>query len=193
MNMIHEHRAQRANNILRRVFKITGLTTFLGGFLILAAFSPTVQAGQSITLSWNRSTDPIIAGYNVYYGRASGTCTNELFAGTATNAIISGLIPGVTYYFAATAYSSSGLESPLSGRVLYTMPILPGIQLSVTATRQFILTMASPVGHAYDIQATQDFITWTVIGTVTVGTNGILYFTDTNAANFSKRFYRTRG
>ena len=193
MNIIHEHKSQRANNTLRRLFKIPGLTKLLGGFLILAALSPSVRAGQNVTLSWNRSADPIVAGYNVYYGRASGTCTNELFAGTVTNAIISGLIPGITYYFAATAYSSSGLESQLSGRALYTVPILPGIQISITPTRQFILTENGPVGHTYDIQATQDFITWTVIGTVMVGTNGSLSFIDTNAASFSKRFYRTRG
>ena len=193
MNIIHERRAQRANNILRRLFKITGLTKLLGSFLILAAFSPTVQAGPSVTLAWNRSTNAIVAGYNVYYGGASGDYTNEISAGNATKATISGLIPGTTYYFAATAYASSGLESAFSGEVSYTVPILPGVQLRITPTRQFILTVTGPVGHTYDIQATQDFITWTVIGTVTVGTNGTLNFTDTNAAGFSKRFYRTQG
>ena len=69
----------------------------------------------------------------------------------------------------------------------------PAVQFSVTPTRQFILTVTGPVGHTYDIQATQDFITWTVIGTVTVGASGSLNFTDTNAASFSRRFYRTRG
>ena len=53
--------------------------------------------------------------------------------------------------------------------------------------------MTGPVGHTYEIQATQDFKTWTVIGTVTVGTNGSFIFTDTNAASFSRRFYRTHG
>ena len=53
--------------------------------------------------------------------------------------------------------------------------------------------MTGPIGHTYDILATQDFVTWTVIGTVTVGASGSLDFTDTNAASFSKRFYRTRG
>jgi hypothetical protein len=193
MSIIYEHRAQRANNILRRLFKISGLTKLLGGFLILAALSPTVQAGQSVTLSWNRSTNSTVVGYNVYYGEASGACTNAISAGIATNATISGLVQGTTYYFAATAYASSGLESPLSGRVLYTMPILPGIQLSITPTRQFILTMNGPAGHMYDIQATQDFITWTIIGTATVGTNGTINFTDTNAPSISRRFYRTQG
>jgi hypothetical protein len=107
---------------------------------------------------------------------------------------IPNLVIGATYYFAATTYSTAGAESALSGEVAYTVPMpVSGLQLGVTPTKQFILTMTGPVGHIYDLQATQDFITWTVIGTVTVGTNGLFTFTDTNAASFSKRFYRTRG
>ena len=58
---------------------------------------------------------------------------------------------------------------------------------------QFALTLTGTVGHTYNIQATQDFQTWTIIGTVTVGASGTLNFTDTNAASFSRRFYRTQG
>jgi hypothetical protein len=193
MNIIHERRAQRANDFLRRPFKITGLTKFLGGLLILAALSTTVQAAGSVTLAWNQSSDTNVAGYNVYYGGASGAYNNEVSAGNATNATISGLVQGTTYYFVATTYTSSGLESPFSSEVSYTVPILPGVQLRVTPAKQFILTVNGPVGHTYNIQATQDFITWTVIGTVTVGASGSLNFTDTNAASFSRRFYRTQG
>ena len=193
MSIFHERRAQRANGILRWPFIITGLTKFLGGLLILAALSTIVQAGQSVTLAWNASTDPSVAGYNVYYGGASGTYTNEISVGNVTNATISGLVQGTTYYFAATTYASSGVESPFSSEVSYTVPILAGVQFRVTPTRQFILTVTGPIGHTYDIQATQDFITWTVIGTVTVGASGSSSFTDTNAASFSRRFYRTQG
>jgi hypothetical protein len=182
-----------AGDTVRWPFKITGLTKFLGVLLILAALSTTVQAGQSVTLAWNRSTDPIVAGYKIYYGGTSGTYTNMVNAGNATNATISGLVQGRTYYFAATTYSSLGVESSFSSEASYTVPILAGVQLLITPTRQFILTVTGPVGHTYDILATQDFKTWTVIGTRTVGTNGSLNFTDTNAPSFSKRFYRTRG
>ena len=182
-----------ADDAVRWPFKITGLTKFLGGLLILAALSTTVQAGQSVTLAWNRSTDPIVAGYNIHYGGTSGTYTNMVNAGSATNATISGLIPGTTYYFAAQTYSSLGVESLFSSEVSYTVPIPAGVQLRVTPARQFVLTVTGPIGHKYDIQATQDFKTWTVIGTATVGTNGSLNFTDTNAAKYSRRFYRTRG
>jgi hypothetical protein len=193
MNIIHERRAQRASDVWGRSFKTTGLMRLLGRLLTLAVLGITVQAGQGVTLAWNPSTDPTVVGYNIYYGGASGSYTNMINAGNATTATISGLIPGTTYYLAATTYNSSSIESPFSSEVSYTVPILPGVQFRVTPTRQFILTVTGPVGHTYDIQATQDFKTWTVIGTVTVGAGGSLDFTDTNAASFSKRFYRARG
>jgi len=193
MSIFHERRAQRANDVLRRPFKITGLTKFLGGLLILTALITSVQAAGSVTLAWNRSSDTNVAGYNIYYGGASGAYTNEISVGNATNATISGLVQGTVYYFAATTYAASGMESPFSSEVSYTVPILPGVQLRVKPTRQFTLTVTGTIGHTYNIQATQDFKTWTVIGTVTVGVSGSVNFTDTNAASFSRRFYRTRG
>ena len=133
-------------------------------------------------------------GYNLYYGGASGTYTNVLNAGNVTNATVSGLIQGTTYYFTATTYNSSGVQSPFSNEVAYTVTTNAStMQLRVTPTRQFILTVTGPVGHTYNIQASQDLITWTIIGTLTMGASGSSSFTDTNAASFSRRFYRTQG
>jgi len=158
------------------------------------ALSATVPPGQSVTLSWNPSSDPIVVGYKIYYGGASGNYTNMLSAGNATNITVSGLVEGDTYYFAATSYDSSGVQSPFSNEVAYTLTTnAPLVQLRVTPTLQFILTVTGPVGHTYDILATSDCITWTVIGTVTVGTNGSVDFIDTNAASFPLRLYYTRG
>ena len=74
-------------------------------------------------LAWNASTDPNVAGYNIYYGGASGVYTNEISAGNATNVTISGLVPGTTYYFAATTYDAVGMESPFSSEVSYLVPL----------------------------------------------------------------------
>ena len=93
----------------RRLLFGSFLPGVLVGLMQLSAFA----AGR-VTLAWNPSTDPLVVGYNVYYGGASGAYTNEISAGNATNVIISGLVEGATYYFAATAYSSSGLESLFS-------------------------------------------------------------------------------
>ena len=37
---------------------------------------------------------------------------------------ISGLVPGATYYFAATTYNAAGLESPFSSEVSYLVPLM---------------------------------------------------------------------
>ncbi len=160
--------------------------------MIFAACLMSVEAGTSVTLAWNQSTNPIVAGYNIYYGGASGTYTNKTSAGPVTSLTISNLVNGTTYYFAATTYSAAGAESAFSSEVAYTVPTPPpGVQLLVTPAHQFVLTVTGLAGHTYDIQATQDLKTWTVIGTVTLGVSGSLNFTDTNAAGFSKRFFRS--
>ena len=81
-----------------------------------------IRAAASVTLAWNASTDPIVVGYNIYYGSATGVYTNEVNCGNVTNFTISGLVSGVTYHFVATTYSSSGLESPFSNECVYTVP-----------------------------------------------------------------------
>jgi len=98
----------------------------LGSFffsVLFAVMQLSAFATGSVTLAWNASTDPNAAGYNVYYGGASGTYTNEICAGNATNATISGLVEGTTYYFATTCYSASGTDSPFSSEVSYLVPM----------------------------------------------------------------------
>jgi hypothetical protein len=84
---------------------------------------PALATTASVTLAWNSSTDPTIAGYNIYYGGASHTYTNMIPVGEATEVTISGLIQGTTYYFAATTYSASGLESQFSSELAYLVPV----------------------------------------------------------------------
>jgi hypothetical protein len=126
MCFYYEGRARRANDIWRRLFKITGLTKFPGGLLSLTALSTTVQAG-SVSLAWNASTTPFVAGYKTYYGTASGAYTASVNADANLTATVTGLTPGVVYYFAATAYDSNGVESVFSNELTNRLPILPAI------------------------------------------------------------------
>ena len=102
-----------------------------------------------------------------------------------------GLAGGVACFFAVTAYGTNGLESSFSNESSF-VPGTPIVQIRAAPAGQFVLTVSGLVGHMYEILATQTFTDWTVIGTVTLGAGGSLDFTDTNAASFSKRFYRTR-
>jgi len=88
--------------------------------LIFVHFQALTAA--TVTLAWNPSTDPTVAGYNIYYGGAHGVYTNEVTVGAATSATLSGLVPGTTYYIAATTYSAAGLESSLSSELVYLVP-----------------------------------------------------------------------
>lgn len=101
----------------------------------LAVFAPLfVSAQGSVELSWDPSTDTNAVGYNIYYGVSSAGYTSKISAGSATSLEISGLKEGQTYYFAATAYDSSGNESEFSNQTSYSVPstVLPlaGLQSS---------------------------------------------------------------
>jgi hypothetical protein len=99
------------------------------GPLLLLLFSlvvPRVLA-TNVTLAWDPSSDPTVVGYNLYCGDASHSYTNLLDAGNATAATWSNLVPGVTYYFAATTYTLAGLESDFSTETSFTVPAVnPG-------------------------------------------------------------------
>jgi fibronectin type III domain protein len=172
--------------------RIMGLTRVLGGIMFFALLHNPVQAGRSVTFAWDRNFETNIADYRIYYGGASRTYTNMVSTGSATSVTIGNLAEGVTYYFAATAYSILGRESDFSDEIGYLVPMAAVVRVRVAPAGQTLLTVTGPIGGTYDIQASQDLKTWTSIGTVTVGTGGVLNFADTNAAAFSKRFYRTR-
>ena len=198
MPQIPKHIDDRARSTPCVSSRILGLKKILGGILFLMVLQNPIQtfgangaAGQSVTLTWSPSTDSNVAGYKIYYGVASGIYTNSINVGNATNATISGLAAGVTYYFAATTYDTFGQESGYSNEALYTVPI--GLNIRAASARQIVLTVSGLVGHTYEILATakSDFMTWIVIGTVTVGAGGSVDFTDPNAANYPARLYRT--
>ncbi len=80
------------------------------------AVTATVPS-TSVTLAWDPSTGADVAGYKVHYGTTSGTYDRVVDAGNVTTFTVTGLQPGITHYFAATAYSSAGMESGYSNEV----------------------------------------------------------------------------
>ena len=96
------------------------------GSILLAAtilgFSSNASA-SNVTLAWDPSSDPTVAGYNIYIGGSSHNYTNVVDAGHSNSITISNLVPGSTYYFAATTYTLAGLESDYSTEAAYTVPV----------------------------------------------------------------------
>ena len=89
----------------------------------LNLFSPVFLSAQgSVDILWQPSPDTNVIGYNLYYGTSSRGYTNEISLGNTTSATISGLVGGVTYYFAATSYDATGDESDFSNEISYNIP-----------------------------------------------------------------------
>ncbi len=82
-------------------------------------------AGQA-ALTWNASTDPSVAGYNIYFGNASRSYSGKLNAGKSTSYMVPNLTGGATYYFAVTAYNSAGIESSFSNEASVIIPLPVG-------------------------------------------------------------------
>lgn len=175
--------------------KLKGIAaTYLLAFQLFIPETANAEGltGQyQVTLAWNASPSPEVVAYRVHFGTTSGNYTGNLLVGNVTKSTVPGLENGVTYYFAISAISSTGEESEVSNEVSF----LPGLHttgLGAAATGERVLTIRGRIGQRYDIEATEDLITWTVISTVTMGDGGSMRFSDPDAANHPKRFYRTR-
>jgi hypothetical protein len=98
---------------------VAGLLILL--FIILSMLVPSAHAAD-VTVAWDPNPEPDVAGYKIYYGTSPGSYTASVNAGNITSLAISGLQAGLTYYFAAVAYDSSGNESGFSNEITYAMP-----------------------------------------------------------------------
>jgi hypothetical protein len=72
-----------------------------------------------VSLLWDQNTEPDLAGYKVYYGLSSRNYDSSFDVGNQTTCTLTDLEPGTTYYIAATAYNTQGLESDFSNEVTF--------------------------------------------------------------------------
>lgn len=77
----------------------------------------------NVTLAWDASPSTNVTGYNVYYGLTSKNYTSLFDAGNNLNYTITNLTRGMTYYFAVTAHTITGVESVYSDEINYMIPV----------------------------------------------------------------------
>ena len=214
------------SNSVRKVTSSAYLS--MGTTNILSACLPTMPKTKA-ALVWCPSPDTNVTGYYVYYGSRTnlipgwtpdiydtnqlpcpgvivqhGTnwcrCyTNRVDAGTNLTAVVSNLVPSLTYYFAATAHNDVGLESDFSGEVSLTVPpIIPP-----KPPTNVVLTIVAIGGGQMKLQAKvcpstlttllyQNALLqpWNILATnVLADTYGNLIYIDPPTTN-SMRFYR---
>jgi hypothetical protein len=143
-------------------------------FLILGSsilFAPENVYATQITLAWDQSDGA--TGYKIYSGVTTNSYSWVVDVGNVTNYTTANLTDGYTYYFAATAYDASGLESDYSAEVSYAANAVPCSYSISPLSASF-----GAVGGTGTIAVTtQNGCAWTAASgvnwvTITSGTNG---------------------
>jgi len=101
-------------------------------FALLIAHTCFVNTGQSslgiaddarVRFTWRSNSEPNLAGYRLYVGTVPGNYVGFVNAGRASSFELTGLVRGMTYYFALTAYDTAGLESGFSPELTRQIPM----------------------------------------------------------------------
>jgi len=118
-------------NIMHTSFIKTS-TLMIGGLILILSWQTAALAGNAI-LTWDANTESNLAGYKVYYGTSSRNYGAPIDVGNQTTYTVSGL-NGQTYYFAVTAYNTSGTESGYSAEVSKSFPnTIPPVLSAISA------------------------------------------------------------
>jgi hypothetical protein len=140
------------------ILVLSGLVTLL--FVIVSLLVPVAHAGE-VTVAWDPNPEPEVAGYKIYFGTTPGSYTVSANAGNITSMVISGLEAGLTYYFAAVAYDSSGNESGFSNEISYVVPAAASADSSPSGSSSgsgcFIATAAFGSYQAPEVILLQKF------------------------------------
>ncbi|WP_136526869.1 Ig-like domain-containing protein [Geomonas ferrireducens] len=127
---------------------------------ILLIVAPATSLATDVSLAWDPSPDPDLAGYRIYYQANSVAVPFQgtgAFEGNApvdgrnsTTATISGLDPANSYYFAVTAYNSSGAESVYSNIVSVPETLPPTVSITSPANNDAVSGTVSVTASATD-------------------------------------------
>lgn len=135
------------------------------------------------TLAWDPSPTPTVVGYRLYQKDNAGH-SYSVIGTTSGTTLSSQILDGVTYTWMVTAYTASGLESDPSNEVSYTAR--PQVRIEGHTITIFMVE-----GLQYEIQYTNDFLTWSVLRTEFItGAPRDQSFVDPSLDNH--RFYRVK-
>ncbi len=148
--------------------------------------------GAEVKLAWTPNSETNLAGYKIYYGTASRDYTTIIDVGNpeaVDNQIIvtlSGFSPGITYYYAATAYDEDSFESDYSDEAVWICPLEIGptandivLSLDEDTVANGQLEGASQCGLSLHYEIVNNSLHGTV-SLLNAGTGEFIYNPDTN-------------
>jgi len=96
---------------------------FLALSVSAASYLVPKVSPREVGLAWDPSPSLEVSGYNIYVGVLPRSYTNIVKFGNVTSCVISNLVPGVRYFFTATAYDAQGNESEWCNEVYWLVPM----------------------------------------------------------------------
>jgi len=93
----------------------------------LAYPANAIAQTQNLNLVWDATTSPGVSGYYVYVGTASGNYNvlSQAMVPVGQTAYVFQATPGVKYFFAVSAFTTSGLEGSKSIEIVGGIPSFP--------------------------------------------------------------------
>lgn len=104
--------------ICMKMTKIIKTIVLIISIVFLADFA----YAESVRISWDSNSESDLEGYVVYYGTVSHSYTQSIDVGLTTDVDITDLSAETAYFFAVTAYDTSGNESDYSEEVSVYIP-----------------------------------------------------------------------
>ena len=175
----------------------TSKTLSRAGLLLLGLATLQTARAFEATLEWDANSEENVAGYRVYVGTQSREYSVTLDAGNQTQKRVLSLEAGQMYFFAVTAYTADGLESPFSDEVSYTVAIdntnVVLVPLTVTRSRvtsAITISFNTQASQSCYVQASTDLQLWQTVCTNVAVLDGLFEWTDAAAPGLPRRFYR---
>jgi len=148
----------------------------------LSPSSPTQLFFIGHTLSWNATTTNIdgtpledLEGYKVYSGTESKKYKVSYDVKNVTTYDIDGLIDWHTYYFAVTAYDTSGNESPYSEEIYFKkIPSQHTLTINKGGTYKGVVT-SSPEGVNCGSDCDEVYYSGTVVRLIAIPDTGYFF------------------
>jgi Fibronectin type III domain len=116
------------------IFRATFLTRLAVIVIVLALAWTRVSESATLTLAWDQSTDPNVAGYVLSWGTQSGVYGSQANVGNQSLVQVGGLADGTNYYFVVSAYNAAGQLSLPSAEVSGPTPMTATNAPSVSCT-----------------------------------------------------------
>ena len=162
---------------------------FLVTFAIVLFLSSHPAYSAKLTLAWDPSTDSDLAGYKLHYGYASRDYVFHVNVGNQTQYTIPDLDNCKSYFFTATTYNTSGVESDYSDEVTYTTlgtySLSPTSQSFNTSRGQGSVSVTTQSNCSWSVTNNYPWIT-IISGGSGIGSRQVNYSVSANTSTSSR-------